>query len=325
MDNLIKIKDVSSRYDITARTLRYYEDMGLITSTRSDDYAYRMYDENNVRRLEQILILRKLNIGIKDIQRIFNSNRSDVVLEVLGEKVRNIDDEVALLHELKGIVMDFIREIEQVDFADNSGIKLLYNKAKEIETQFINVDYIGKPNATKIERLIEITDKLDKKIPDVMIVRIPKFRAITSGLGEWDEWFKLMDWAWSEGRLGQLFNNVIFDCIDFLIRKSDNEAMRFEYIMAIKDHVTEADTAPFEVIEFEGGLYALAVSIDGDDESIHKVEDKIMGWIKETNFKYDESRGIMGHMTYCDEEIKKGLGYEQLQRYVPIKLKSEVV
>ncbi|MBU5427689.1 MerR family transcriptional regulator [Tissierella pigra] len=43
MNNLIKIKDVSSKYDITARTLRYYEDMGLLSSTRSDDYAYRMY------------------------------------------------------------------------------------------------------------------------------------------------------------------------------------------------------------------------------------------------------------------------------------------
>ncbi|WP_252187486.1 MerR family DNA-binding transcriptional regulator [Anaeromonas gelatinilytica] len=43
MSNLIKIKDVSSKYDITARTLRYYEDMGLLYSTRSDDYAYRMY------------------------------------------------------------------------------------------------------------------------------------------------------------------------------------------------------------------------------------------------------------------------------------------
>ncbi len=45
MNELIKIRDVSTKYDISARSLRYYEDMGLITSTRSDDYAYRLYDE----------------------------------------------------------------------------------------------------------------------------------------------------------------------------------------------------------------------------------------------------------------------------------------
>jgi len=69
MDGLIKIKDVSDRYGITARTLRYYEDMGLISSTRSGDYAFRLYDETAVRRIEQILVLRKLNVSIRDIQR----------------------------------------------------------------------------------------------------------------------------------------------------------------------------------------------------------------------------------------------------------------
>ena len=47
MNRLIKIKDISEKYDITARALRYYEDMGLINSTRSVDYAYRLYDEND--------------------------------------------------------------------------------------------------------------------------------------------------------------------------------------------------------------------------------------------------------------------------------------
>ena len=108
MNDLIKIRDLTVQYDLTARTLRYYEDMGLIRSTRIDDYAYRLYDEANVKRLEQILILRKLNISIKDSQRIFNTPGSEIVLEVLGKKVDHIDEEVSLLHELKIIVLEFI-------------------------------------------------------------------------------------------------------------------------------------------------------------------------------------------------------------------------
>lgn len=91
MYELTKIRDVSIKYNISARTLRYYEDMGLITSIRSDDYAYRLYDDAALKRLEQIIILRKLNIGIKDIQRIFKSSSSDVVLEVLSKKVSDIN------------------------------------------------------------------------------------------------------------------------------------------------------------------------------------------------------------------------------------------
>lgn len=49
MYNLIKIRDVSTKYDVSAPTLRYSEDMGLISSICSDDYAYRMYDEEAVK------------------------------------------------------------------------------------------------------------------------------------------------------------------------------------------------------------------------------------------------------------------------------------
>ncbi len=100
---------------------------------------------------------------------------SDVVLEVLGKKVQNIDDEVALLHELKEIVLDFIHEIEEVNFLDNSDIKMLYNKAKEIETQLISVNYIGKPS--NISRLIFCCLKMTKQngyVPLKMVLRMPR-------------------------------------------------------------------------------------------------------------------------------------------------------
>lgn len=324
MDALVKIRDISIRYDISARTLRYYEDMGLITSTRSEDYAYRMYDENAIKRLEQILILRKLNISIKDIQRVFDTSGSDVVLEVLGKKVQNIDDEVALLHELKAIVLAFIREIEQVNFTDKSGIKQLYDKAKEIETQLISVDYIGKPS--NISRLLEVTDKLDKKTPDIMVVRIPAFRAVTVGTHSWEELFKSGGYMFQLWKHVHLYQDVIFDCFDFVLPKDD----KAEWICAVKDDVTGADLLPFTLFDFPGGLYAMAVSIDEDNESIQKVEEKVRQWVESTNFVPDDRRSIMFNMPYLYEpgrdaaykDIEKGLGYKQMQRYFPIKLKD---
>lgn len=326
MNNLIKITDVSSKYDITARTLRYYEDMGLLASTRSDDYAYRMYDEKAVRRLEQILILRKLNISIKDIQRVFETSGSEVVLEVLEKKAEKIDDEIALLNELKEIVLDFIQKIEQVNFADNSDIKLLYDKAKEVETQLISSDYIGKPS--NINRLIEVTAKLDKKVPDVMVVRLPKFKAVSTGVQSWDDMFKPGGYMYQLWQKTHLYQEVIFDCFDFLISRED----KAEWICAVKEGVTDADVAPFRLIDITGGIYAMAVSIDEDDESLQKVEEKVGRWIDNTNFELDKSRGVMFNMPYLYEDgrdpiykgIEKGLGYKQMQRYFPIKLTDKV-
>jgi len=171
MNELIKIKDMISKYGVSARTLRYYEDMGLIDSTRKDDYAYRLYDEAAVKRLEQILILRKLNISIKDIRRVFSTPSSNVVLEILDKKVNDIDDEVALLHELKEIVLAFIHQIKGADFSNDGDVKLLYEKAKDIEAQLINVDYNG--NQSNVNRLMEVTNKLERK-PEI-IKRMPQF------------------------------------------------------------------------------------------------------------------------------------------------------
>ena len=315
MNELVKIRDMTVKYGLSARTLRYYEDMGLIKSTRSSDYAYRMYDEENIKRLEQILILRKLNISIKDIQRIFHTSGSEIVLEVLGKKVDDIDGEISLLHELKEIVLEFIHQIESADFGKESDVKLLYEKAKEIKTQIVNVDYDGNPSV--VNRLLEVTEKLDNKVPDIMIVRIPKFRAVTSGIMTFKELFGGDFGPWQEDH-NHLFKPVIFDAPDFLCGKDGNA----EWIWAVKDEVTEADTCPYEIIEYPGGLYAVAVSVDGDGESNDKVRSKTEKWLESTNFVIDGERELMGHMIYVDDEIKEGLGYHQMNLYTPIKLKG---
>ncbi len=318
MNQLLKIRDITTRYNLSARTLRYYEDMGLIESVRSRDYAYRMYDGVNVKRLEQILILRKLNISIKDIKRIFHASGSEIVLEVLEKKVEGIDEEIALLHELREIVLEFIQQIESADLGKEADIKYLYEKAREIKTQIVHANYSG--NTAAVNRLFEVAEKLDSKIPDIMIVRIPKFRAVTSKLMIFEELFSGDFEAWQEAH-SHFFRPVIFDAPDFLCEKDG----KVEWIWALLDEVTADDIKPYEAVEYPGGLYAVSVSRDGDGESHEKVRDKVAKWLANTNFVPDNTRALMGHMIYVDEEIKEGLGYHQMNLYTPIKLKKDSI
>lgn len=221
MSEFIKIREVSLKYDISARALKYYEDMALIQSVKSNDYAYRMYDDANIKRLEQILILRKLNISIKDIQRIFNTAGSEVVLEVLGKKVIDIDEEVALLHELKEIVIAFIRQIEQADFSKDSDVKLLYDKAKEIETQLINVEYTGNPSP--VHRLFEVAEKLEEKavsrllIPDNVLKRMLE-----------NVYFILGDGVDVADELGHRYDLFVYHTCDYRYKHSKNADPQFQ-------------------------------------------------------------------------------------------------
>ena len=70
---LIRINEVVENYGISSRTLRYYEEMGLLWSNHPDNKAQRYFDTAALERLKQIIILRKLQIPIKDMVVIFKS------------------------------------------------------------------------------------------------------------------------------------------------------------------------------------------------------------------------------------------------------------
>jgi len=54
------INQVSKNYGVSARMLRYYEQVGLIKSSRKENHAYRVYDEATIKRLKFVIIMRKL-------------------------------------------------------------------------------------------------------------------------------------------------------------------------------------------------------------------------------------------------------------------------
>lgn len=315
MSHLMKIHDVSNKYDISARTLRYYEQIGLISSYRSDEYAYRLYDENTLQRLEQILILRKLNISIKDIQRIFNTEGTASVLSVLQHKVEEIEGDVSLLKELKGLVLEFIEQIRHMDFTSDSDIRNLYERAQNIEVRLSKVSYAGNPAA--VNRLFEVTAQLKK--PEVRVVQINPFRAVTSGKDSFERVMVEFN-AWQEAH-NHLIRQMIYGAPDFLWGEDDGCAV---WIWAVEDWVTKDDTTPYNLMTFEGGLYAAAMSIDGDSESYEQVYQSICRWIEKSGFDLDERPGhrTMCHMLNPSERLHTALGYDQMEIYVPIKLKG---
>ena len=56
---LIRITDVTAKFDVSSRTLRYYEQMGLLSSICPQFEKYLFYDAEKLERLKQILVLRK--------------------------------------------------------------------------------------------------------------------------------------------------------------------------------------------------------------------------------------------------------------------------
>ena len=67
------VKDVSRMSGVSARTLRYYDSIGLLKPAQVSEAGYRLYDDESLARLQNILLYRELCFPLKEIGRILDS------------------------------------------------------------------------------------------------------------------------------------------------------------------------------------------------------------------------------------------------------------
>lgn len=80
------VEDVVSQLRVTPRTLRYYEEIGLITPAGRSSGGHRLYDQPNIDRLQQIFRLKDhLGFTLQEIREILDAEES---LEGLRETFR---------------------------------------------------------------------------------------------------------------------------------------------------------------------------------------------------------------------------------------------
>lgn len=112
MENLT-ISQVSQMYDVTPRMLRHYEKLGLIKAGRREDYAYRMYDEEAVRRLQQIIVLRKLRLSLKEIAILLGDTEQSESLRLLQGRLAELDDEIESLTLIRRLLKQLAGRLEE--------------------------------------------------------------------------------------------------------------------------------------------------------------------------------------------------------------------
>lgn len=71
------IQDIARLAGTTSRTLRHYDDVGLVKPSRIGANGYRYYDADALVRLQRVLLLRELGLGIPAIGEVLNGQRDD--------------------------------------------------------------------------------------------------------------------------------------------------------------------------------------------------------------------------------------------------------
>lgn len=71
------VKQVSELTGVSVRALQYYDEIGLFKPTRVTNSGYRIYDDEALEKLQQILFFKELDFSLKDIILIMQNPKFD--------------------------------------------------------------------------------------------------------------------------------------------------------------------------------------------------------------------------------------------------------
>jgi len=127
----MKVKEVADLVGISVRTLHHYDEIGLLAPDQMTNSGYRVYSDQNLETLQQILLFRELGLPLKEIKE-WIQNPSFDRLEALRlhrsnmlERRDRLDQLIAtldktILHEKGEIQMSHVERFKGFNFGHNA-------------------------------------------------------------------------------------------------------------------------------------------------------------------------------------------------------------
>lgn len=129
MKQYYKIGEISKLYNIGPDSLRYYEDLGILTPERSEK-GYRLYSLNDLWRLNVIRDLRSLDFSMERIKDYLHRRSINTTEELLLEELSIIDEKIHTLNELKENVEERLQTIREAKEQPIGEIQKVYYKKR---------------------------------------------------------------------------------------------------------------------------------------------------------------------------------------------------
>ena len=122
------IGEISRLVDLSQRTIRYYEEIGLLHSVRRIENGQRVYTDHDVRRLKFINRLKVLGLSLAEmveLEKIYRRQRNNreilpKLLDILDERAAQIDERLAQLATLKKEIREYQQRLRNKVLQDTT-------------------------------------------------------------------------------------------------------------------------------------------------------------------------------------------------------------
>ena len=119
----MKIGDVAKQAGLDVKTIRYYENIGLVDSPPRSENGYRDYSERGVQQLTFLRHARQFGFSINECRELLAlwanpHRRSSELCHLVAEKVRDIDVHIGELKSMKKVLTELLIECPNDDDPD---------------------------------------------------------------------------------------------------------------------------------------------------------------------------------------------------------------
>jgi MerR family transcriptional regulator, repressor of the yfmOP operon len=95
---MIRIGEVAERVGVTPRTIRYYEEIGLLAGGSRVKGAHRLYDDSDVERLAELTRLRDLlNLSLEELKELVEAEEARAVLRQRLKQTNSDEERVEII------------------------------------------------------------------------------------------------------------------------------------------------------------------------------------------------------------------------------------
>ncbi|WP_170006185.1 MerR family DNA-binding protein [Bacillus fonticola] len=116
----LPISEVAQLFDVTTRTIRYYEEVGLLSPVY-DESGVRRFQKRDLARLKLILRGKRLGFRLAEIREmilLFNEDRTgrkqlERTITYGEQKIQEVDERIEELHALRHDLMDYKEKFQQ--------------------------------------------------------------------------------------------------------------------------------------------------------------------------------------------------------------------
>ena len=129
----LTVGQVAEQFGVTVRTLHHYDEIGLLVPSERTSAGYRLYSEQDIARLQQVVVYRRLGFALEEIALLLDDPSADV-----REHLRRQREAVmSRLDEMHELVTAIDRALEK----EMSGTKLTKEEQKELFGDGFSDDY----------------------------------------------------------------------------------------------------------------------------------------------------------------------------------------